>query len=137
MDLFKLNLRTLLTPIVSSYHPELECTLLSMLNTFVLNKSSAALQAAPDFKEDPSEYVEYAEFQEPEAILEKRATRQGARYLVHWKNAREHDNSWANADEIMLASRLLLSHSRLFNDDIALFYIHCSLIFTLRYHCCS
>jgi hypothetical protein len=100
-------------------------------------KSSAALQAAPDFKEDPSEYVEYAEFQEPEAILEKRATRQGARYLVHWKNAREHDNSWANADEIMLASRLLLSHSRLFNDDIALFYIHCSLIFTLRYHCCS
>jgi hypothetical protein len=53
-----------------------------MLNTFVLNKSSAALQAAPDYKEDPSEYVEYAEFQEPEAILEKRVTRQGARYLV-------------------------------------------------------
>jgi len=47
-------------------------------------KSSAALQAAPDFKEDPSEYVKYAEFQEPEAILEKRVTRQGSRYLVHW-----------------------------------------------------
>ena len=28
-------------------------------------KSSAALQAAPDFKEDPSEYAKYAEFQEP------------------------------------------------------------------------
>jgi hypothetical protein len=30
------------------------------------------------------------------------------------------------------ASRLLLSHSRLFNDEIALFYIYCSLIFTLH-----
>ena len=65
-------------------------------------KSSAAFQAALDFKEDPSEYVKYAEFQEPEAILEKRVTRQGARYLFHWKNAPEHDNSWGNADEMML-----------------------------------
>jgi len=65
-------------------------------------KSSAALQAAPDFEEDPSEYAEYAEFQEPEAILENHVTRQGARYLVHWKNAPEHDNSWENADEMML-----------------------------------
>jgi len=65
-------------------------------------ESPAALQAAPDFKEDLCEYVEYAEFQEPEAILEKRVTRQGARYLVHWKNAPEHDNYCKHADEMML-----------------------------------
>jgi len=58
--------------------------------------------AAPDFKQGASEYVKHAEFQEAEAFLEKRVTRQGARYLVHWKNAPQHDNSWENADEMML-----------------------------------
>ena len=74
--------------------------------------------------------MKYPEFQEPEAILEKRVTRQGVRYLVHWKNAPEHDNSWENVDEMMLRFPSIVESFEALQRWIVL-VLHCSEMFAM------
>jgi hypothetical protein len=69
--------------------------------------ASDALAAAPDFQEDSADYTDFSENEVPETNLEKIFTRQGAWYLVQWKQTPYHNSTWKM--EMNLFSNFLLS----------------------------